>query len=244
MTRIALLIAGLALAVGGCTNPPAGETTTVIHETAVPETSDPATGDNPTAAAEVPPQETDGSIAPEVLENAQDLLAACVICEVADYAGPLEPDEAQGLLLALNDEYHAEAVYQQVLDDFGDETRPFSNIITAEQRHQTSLLGLFATYELAVPENPWLGNIEEFDTVADACTVGAEAEIINASLYDYLYSTTDRADIVAVYERLQAASNDKHLPAFERCSDGTVTAGSSAPAGRGGSGRRGAGRTG
>lgn len=244
MTRIAILIAGLALAVGACTNPPAGGNTTVIAEAAAPEKLDPATGDNPTATAEVPPQETDGPIAPQVLKNAQGLLAACVICEVADYAGPLEPDEAQGLLLALNDEYHAEAVYGQVLDDFGDETRPFSNIITAEQRHQTSLLGLFATYELAVPENPWLGNIEEFDTVADACTVGVEAEIINASLYDYLYSTTDRADIVAVYERLQAASNDKHLPAFERCSDGTVTAGSSAPAGRGGSGRRGAGRTG
>jgi hypothetical protein len=49
--------------------------------------------------------------------------------------------------------------------------------------HQTSLLGLFATYELAVPDNPWLGTVDGFDTPQNACTAGVETEIANAMLY-------------------------------------------------------------
>jgi hypothetical protein len=203
MKRYVLSIAGLALMVGACTNSPIGSTKT-------------------TAPVRTTTTQLDAAVAsrtpsPDVIANAEALLEDCVICDVGEQAGPLTADEAQGLLLALNDEYHAEAVYQQVLDGFGDDVRPFANIVVAEQRHQTSLLGLFEEYGLAVPANPWVGEIVGFDSVADACVVGVEAEIINATLYDFLYSTTDRADIVSVYEHLQAASNDKHLPAFERC---------------------------
>ena len=36
-------------------------------------------------------------------------------------------------------------------------------------------------------------------------------------LYDRIFASTDRDDIIIVYEALQRASNEKHLPAFERC---------------------------
>ncbi len=206
MKRFPLMIAGLALAVGACSTSSIEPSTTTSGPT--------------TTVADRSPLVIDESLATDVVENAEELLATCEICDVGDYTGPLEPDEAQGLLLALNDEYHAEAVYQQVLDDFGAETRPFSNIIVAEQRHQSSLLDLFADYGLAVPGNPWLGEVDGFELIAEACAVGVEAELINATLYDYLYSTTERAEIVTVYEHLQTASNDKHLPAFERCGGG------------------------
>lgn len=205
MNRIPLLIAGLALVVGACTTAAIEPSTTLTTSTLATPVADPS------------PLVINESLTAEVIANAEGLLEGCAICDVGDYAGPLEPDEAQGLLLALNDEYHAEAVYQQVLDDFGAETRPFSTIIVAEQRHQTSLLDLFDLYELAVPDNPWLGSVAGFESIADACAVGVEAEIINVTLYNYLYSTTDRTKIITVYEHLQAASNDKHLPAFERC---------------------------
>jgi len=206
MKRYVLSIAGLALLVGACTN-------SAIEPTA---TTAPA----PTTTTELNAVVASQAPSPDVVANAEALLEDCVICDNGEYAGPLTADEAQGLLLALNDEFHAEAVYQQVLDDFGDDVRPFTNIIVAEQRHQTSLLDLFEESGLAVPVNLWMGEIDDFESVADACAVGVEAEIINATLYDYLYSTTDRADIITVYENLQAASNDKHLPAFERCGGG------------------------
>lgn len=197
-------------------------------------------GGDPTAPGErgSPPPAAD-TLAPGVAENASVLLDQCTICDTAGYSGPLELGEAQGLLLALNDEYHAEAMYQQVLDDYGEATRPFSNVIVAEQHHQTSLLDLFAGYELTVPDNPWPGTIEPLAALSDACTVAVEAEIVNATLYEFLYSTTERTDVIAVYERLQAASNDKHLPAFERCGGNSEMA-TAEPSRRGGPDRKGA----
>ena len=206
MKRFPLLIAGLTLVIGACTNANVEPTST----TAAPTTT----------VADAAPLVVEGTLSTDVVANAEELLAVCEICDIGDYTGPLAPDEAQGLLLALNDEYHAEAVYQQVLDDFGDDVRPFSNIIVAEQRHQSFLFDLFADYGLTVPDNPWWDEVDGFQTVSDACAGGVDAEIINATLYDYLYSTTGRTEIIDVYERLQAASNDKHLPAFERCGDG------------------------
>ena len=156
MNRPVLLVAGMALVIGACTTSAIESTTTTTAPTTTTEL-------NQAASAELP--------SPDVMANAEALLETCVVCDVGDYAGPLAPEEAQGLLLALNDEYHAEAVYRQVLDDFGDGVRPFTNIIVAEQRHQFSLLDLFDFFELAVPANPWLGEVEGFESVADACAV-------------------------------------------------------------------------
>ncbi len=67
-------------------------------------------------------------------------------------AQPMAPEvstaqvEDQALLAildaAIQDEYHAEAVYQGVLGDFGP-VRPFSNIIGAEVRHAAAIATLY-----------------------------------------------------------------------------------------------------
>jgi hypothetical protein len=155
-------------------------------------------------------------------EATDTLLEDCPICEIdmEQYSGPLAYEEIQGLLLALNDEYHAWAVYDQVISDFG-QVQPFVNIRQAEAQHIEALLPLFQAYNVPIPENPWIGNVPSFDSVQDACAVGVEAEILNAALYDELYASTERQDIIIVYQALQRASNENHLPAFERCASGT-----------------------
>lgn len=216
--RIILPLALSIVVAAGCSN--AGDASgTVVGSTAVTTAATPAPVDASTYATTAAPVDAPATSAdPE--STAETLLEDCPICEVPDdYSGPLSYEEVQGLLLALNDEYHAQAVYEQVLADHGDVT-PFVNIRHAEINHADRLIALFGVYGLEVPENPWLGAVPSFDTVAAACAAGVDAEIVNATLYDYLYSTTDRADIVSVYERLQAASNDRHLPAFERCGTG------------------------
>ena len=142
----------------------------------------------------------------------------CPICsmDLSNYNGGLTAEEIEGLLLALNDEYHAWAVYDQVIKDHG-EVRPFSSIIKSEAAHIDQLVALFETYDLPVPENPWIGNVPSFASTSDACHVGVEAEILNVELYDRIFASTDRDDTITVYEALQRASNEKHLPAFERC---------------------------
>jgi hypothetical protein len=130
--------------------------------------------------------------------------------------GDLSDLEAEALLLALDDEYKAWSVYDQVIADFG-AIRPFASIQRAEENHIAALVMLFDRYDLEVPENPWLGNVPSFDTVTEACTAGVQAEIDNADLYEQLFSMVDNADIVQVFTSLQQASETKHLPAFERC---------------------------
>ena len=142
----------------------------------------------------------------------------CPICDIdlSDYSGPLTAGEIQGLLLALNDEYHAYAVYGQVIDDFGT-VRPFTNIQRAESNHARALINLFNRYDVPVPANPWLDDIASFPSVTAACQAGVDAEILNRDLYTVLFASTDRTDIERVYSALQQASDEQHLPAFERC---------------------------
>ena len=131
--------------------------------------------------------------------------------------GDLDDAEAEALQMALNDEYKAWSVYDQVIADFG-AVQPFVNIQRAEESHIAALTRLMEAYGLDVPENPWPGNVPTFDTLADACAGGVQAELDNAALYDQLFSMVDNPDIVQVFTSLQQASLSQHLPAFERCS--------------------------
>jgi hypothetical protein len=129
----------------------------------------------------------------------------------------LTESEVEALLMALDDEYKAWSVYDQVIDDFGP-VWPFASIQKAEENHIAALVRLFDRYGLDVPQNPWPGSVPTYETVAEACATGVEAEIDNAALYDQLFSMVDNPDIVRVFTNLQQASLTKHLPAFEQCS--------------------------
>jgi hypothetical protein len=130
----------------------------------------------------------------------------------------LTAQEIAALNEALDDEYRAWATYDQVMADFG-EVRPFSNIREAEARHIDALVGLFVRYALPIPENPWCGQVERFPDLLAACEAGVSAEIENGKMYDRLLSETREPDIQAVLRNLQEASQQRHLPAFQRCAE-------------------------
>jgi histidinol-phosphate aminotransferase len=140
----------------------------------------------------------------------------------------LSQQERQALHDALDDEYHAWATYDRVIADFGP-VRPFTNIREAEARHIGALAVLFDRFGLALPENPWPGKVPRFATLRQACEAGVAGEIANAALYERLLAATQRPEILVVLHRLQQASQQRHLPAFQRC----VERGGQPGAGRG-----------
>jgi hypothetical protein len=121
------------------------------------------------------------------------------------------------LTAAIQDEFHAEAVYRRVLLDFG-HVMPFANIIRAEQNHAAALAGLFRSRGLGVPETAWhVDNVPRFASVRNACGAAAKAEIDNVRVYDSHLGADLPADIRQVFSNNRAASLDNHLPAFNRC---------------------------
>jgi len=145
----------------------------------------------------------------------------------------LNENEVRALLEALDDEYRAWAAYDRVISDFG-EVRPFSNIREAEARHIEALRGLFVRYGVPMPANPWPGKVAGYASLREACEAGVAAEIENAALYERLLASTQRPDILAVFRNLRDASQERHLPAFQRC----VERGPGGGGGRGGARQR------
>lgn len=121
----------------------------------------------------------------------------------------------QALKIALDDEFHAYEAYMSVIETFGVQT-PFTNIIEAEQRHQKALIELFETYQVPLIENRWIGAIEAPKSLHEAYVMGVEAEIANIQMYDMLLAYVGNyPDVQDVFFKLQAASYNNHLPAFQ-----------------------------
>jgi hypothetical protein len=118
---------------------------------------------------------------------------------------------------AIQDEYHAEAVYRRVIADFG-AVWPFANIVQAEVRHSQAVAGLFRNRGIDVPASEWnLDNVPRFGNLAEACTAAAQAERDNIALYDELLETALPRDVENVFTNNRRASLEAHLPAFESC---------------------------
>jgi rhodanese-related sulfurtransferase len=111
--------------------------------------------------------------------------------------------------LALLDEYKARNFYRNVISKFG-QVKPFINIIKAEEKHIASLLSLYQTYNLKPVPEP-VTEAVQLDSVS--------AEIDNAALYrnTLLPQVVGYSDVVSVFTNLMNASQDNHLPAFQRC---------------------------
>lgn len=141
------------------------------------------------------------------------LTSACTGASASDDTSP----DAAALQQALDDEYRAEATYKAVIDAFG-EVRPFINIIKAERRHaaraKAEMDRLGVNYEAT---NPYLGQLSAPATLLEACEQGVTAEIENIALYDQLLPTIQDDRVRATLSDLQAASRERHLPAFRRC---------------------------
>ena len=148
------------------------------------------------------------------------LLGACdsgtsPVAPVTDASAAL-PDM---LLASIHDEYHAEAIYEGVLEDFG-VVLPFANIVDAETRHSLAIARLYQNRGWEVPVDPWSPeNVPHFGSLSDACTAGVEGELANIAIYDELLAESGLpADVVQVFTSNRSASLDRHLPAFQRCS--------------------------
>jgi hypothetical protein len=141
--------------------------------------------------------------------------------------------EIRALHEALDDEYRAWATYDQVMRDFG-EVPPFGSIRDAEARHIEALSAAFSRYDMPLPANPWPGKVARYTSLQTACAAGVAAEIENAALYARLLASTQRPDILMLFRNLQEASQQRHLPAFERC----VERGAGGGGGGGGARRR------
>jgi len=123
---------------------------------------------------------------------------------------------AEVLNEALMDEYKARDTYQRIIETFGP-VLPFINIVAAEQTHIELLLPLYEKYAVPLPPEPDPERVSVPDSLLSACQLGIEEELANVAMYDRLIAATDLPDVVAVLQRLQAASRDHHLPAFQRC---------------------------
>jgi hypothetical protein len=123
----------------------------------------------------------------------------------------------EALMAAIQDEYHAYAVYQVVIDQFGP-VAPFTRIQAAEAQHIAALEVLLNRYDIPIPAPEPLEDLPQFSSIAGACALGAEAEIANFELYDsWMAQTRDYPDLVQVFASLRSASEFNHLPAFEQC---------------------------
>lgn len=128
----------------------------------------------------------------------------------------LSKTELDALYEALDDEYRSWTTYDQVISDFG-EVHPYINIRDAEARHIQALCSLLIAYDITVPENTWMGRVTRYKNLYEACKAGVSAEIENDQMYERLLRSTDRTDILTVFRNLQQASQQRHLPAFQRC---------------------------
>lgn len=145
------------------------------------------------------------------------------------------PDIRTILLDALEDERKAEATYAAVIEKFGP-VRPFSNIIAAEGRHSAAIERQLLRLGFAVPADMPAGSAEPPASLASACEQAIAAEIENIALYDKLMPEITDETVRQVFQNLQNASRDNHLPAFRRCLD-RETGGGGRGAGGGGGGR-------
>jgi hypothetical protein len=152
--------------------------------------------------------------------NRQNCVAdGCLAVDGLDYpAGTLSDAAKQALGAALADEYTAYAAYDAIIAKQGD-VRPFIMIRRAEEQHISMLKALFDKYGVAIPENQSLGKVAAPETLQASCQMGVDAEIANASLYrdQLLPAVKDYPDITAVFTNLMNASQNNHLPAFDRC---------------------------
>lgn len=160
------------------------------------------------------------------------ILSSIIVAAGIGYAEQLDAKTQQALIDAINDEYKARAVYQKVVDTYGD-VRPFSSIIKAETTHVELLLPLFEKYGVVVPEDNWYEKVPVYATLQDACQGGVDAEIENAGMYDEFFAFVQEQDILDTFTRLRDASQDKHLPAFQRCVENGSGRGSGRGNGRG-----------
>lgn len=136
------------------------------------------------------------------------------VCRPAAARGPLTEAERAALREALGAELAVAEYYRGVLERFGAQ-RPLDNLRAAEERHIAALRNLCERYGVEEPAAGELDVPQVPDTLAAALAQAAELERADGALYDRLLGQVDNADVRTVFERLRAASLERHLPAVQ-----------------------------
>lgn len=153
------------------------------------------------------------------------IFTACLAAPLEAGISTLTAEAEAALLEALNDEYHAQAFYSALIDEYGANT-PFTKIMAAEEKHADRLIRLLTKYGVEVPENGYLdGSLPMASlpsSLEEAYEGGISAEIANIALYEQklLPAVAGYKDVTRVFTSLKRASESNHLPAFERCDNG------------------------
>ena len=128
---------------------------------------------------------------------------------------PLSASEVDGLILAIDEEYKARALYEYMIEQFGTES-PFVEIAASEAKHARVLLRQADKYGVAYPVyDPSIYEFPAFSNTDEAYQAGIDAEVADAELYDMLFTVTTHSDLIRVYTNLKTASLENHLVAYQ-----------------------------
>lgn len=120
----------------------------------------------------------------------------------------------QMLTYALQDEYLAQARYNNILGTFG-YIPTFARIKEAELRHISALLPLFQRYQVPLPEDTSQSFVTTPQNIKAAYAAGVQGEIDNIGMYNRFLTFNIPNDARLVFTQLRDASLN-HLAAFER----------------------------
>ncbi len=148
-------------------------------------------------------------------ESVSNEANAAVVTEGYGASGAIADENltlAEMLTYAIQDEYLAHAEYAYIIDTFGN-TRPFSNIIKAEEQHIDTLLPLFTEYGIQAPDDIGSEHAVAVSSLAESYQAGEQAEMNNIAMYDEFLKQDLPDDVRTAFESLREAS-ENHLAAF------------------------------
>jgi rubrerythrin len=153
--------------------------------------------------------------------------AVCALLVVALVASQPSKEANGGIKEALDraidDERRAIAFYTAVIAKHG-ERPPFSNIISAERRHEAALIEQHRRLGLEVPRDRWAEHKFEVEkTFAELCDASVVAAVRNGRIYDELIAACEDPVVRQVFEQLRRASLERHLRTFRRHGSGWDT---------------------
>jgi len=130
-----------------------------------------------------------------------------------EQAGQLDLTLEEMLRYALQDEYLARAEYELIMKEYGT-MRPFSNIMSAEERHIQWVTELYEKYGFEMPADISADHVVLPPDLKTAFETGVQAEIDNIAMYESFLKASDLPDDVRkVFEELKRGS-ENHLRAF------------------------------
>lgn len=138
----------------------------------------------------------------------------------------LGEDVQKALVIAVEDEFRAQAFYGAIQLKFG-EQRPFSNLQRAEGQHAAMLKSVMERYGLQAPKNgfarkegelitEWTMRLEVPKSVASAGKLAYKLEVENVEMYDKFLKLEMPKDVRQVFLNVRRASEQNHMRALSR----------------------------